>query len=208
MDTTVLVTVISCVHKQECSYEPHFQYHFTAMDLVDINFAELFPNIHEHLGMRYILYLCGIRDIPSQTRLIEYKGIELVESLADYDDQEIDKMADCNSKRTPAATRIQFGMARTKTLKAITHWVRKKNREGAECDLHEFTPGVITELIAEINDINKRDKGDLKFDYPEAFVANDYKNWIKKVMNYLDSTRMGKAGVPLSSVHRADGVKC
>jgi hypothetical protein len=36
-------------------------------------------------------------------------------------------------------------------------------------------------------------------------MANNYKNWIKKVMNYLDS-RMGKAGVPLSYVLRADGV--
>ena len=86
-----------------------FSTHSTAMDLVDIDFAGLFPDIHDHLEMRYVLHLCGIRDIPSQTRLIEYEGIELVESLADYDDQEIDKMADRNSKRTPAATRIQFG---------------------------------------------------------------------------------------------------
>ena len=39
----------------------------------------------------------------------------------------------------------------------------------------------------------KKEKGDSKLYYPDAFVANDYKNWIKKVMNYLDS-RMGKAG--------------
>ena len=182
-----------------------FSTHSTAMDLVDIDFAGLFPDIHDHLEMRYVLHLCGIRDIPSQTRLIEYEGIELVESLADYDDQEIDKMADRNSKRTPAATRIQFGMARTKVLKAILHWVRKKNREGAECDLRELNPGVITELIAEINDTSRREKSDSKLYYPDAFMANDYKNWIKKVMNYLDS-RIGKAGVPLSYVLRADGV--
>jgi hypothetical protein len=129
----------------------------------------------------------------------------LVESLADYDDQEIDKTADRNSKRTPAATRIQFGMVRTKTLKAITHWARKKNREGAECDLRELTPGVITEHIAEINDMNKKEKGDSKLYYPDVFVANAYKNWIKKVMNYLDS-RIGKAGKPLSYVLCADDV--
>ena len=177
----------------------------TAMDLVDIDFVELFPGIREHLGMRYALYLCGIRDIPSQTRLIEYEGTELVESLADYDYQEIDKMADRNSKRTPAATRIQMGMARTKTLKAITHWVHKKNRIGAGCDLRELTPGVIIELIAEITVMNKKEKGDSKLYYPDAFVANDYKNWIKKVINYLDS-RMGKAGVPLSYMLCADDV--
>ena len=46
----------------------------------------------------------------------------------------------------------------------------------------------------------KRD-GDSKLYYPEAFVATDYKNWIKKVENYLDS-RTGKSGVPLSYVIR------
>jgi hypothetical protein len=34
---------------------------------------------------------------------------------------------------------------------------------------------------------------------PYAFLATDYKNWIKRVENYLDS-RIGKAGVPLSYV--------
>ena len=37
--------------------------------------------------------------------------------------------------------------------------------------------------------------------YPDAFTENDYKNWIKKVENYLDS-RTGKSGVPLSYVIR------
>ena len=38
--------------------------------------------------------------------------------------------------------------------------------------------------------------------YPDTFVASEYKNWIKKVENYLDA-RTGKAGVPLSYVIRA-----
>jgi hypothetical protein len=46
----------------------------------------------------------------------------------------------------------------------------------------------------------KRDS-DSKLYYPETFVATDYKNWIKKVENYLDS-RTGKSGVPLSYVIR------
>ena len=166
----------------------------------------MFPDIHEHVGMRYDLCLCRFRDIPSQNRLIEYEGIELVESLANDDDKEIDKMADRNSNRIPAATRVQFGMARTKTVKAITHLVYKTNREGAKCALCELTPGVITELISEIKNANKKEKGDSKLYYPNAFVANYFKNWIKKVMNYLDS-RMGKAGESLSYVLHADGVK-
>ena len=39
----------------------------------------------------------------------------------------------------------------------------------------------------------------MKLYYPEAFNTSDYKNWIKKVTDYLDS-RKGKAGVPLSYV--------
>ena len=51
---------------------------------------------------------------------------------------------------------------------------------------------------------SKKD-GDSKLYYPEAFVATDYKNWIKKVENYLDS-RTGKSGVPLSNVIRPSDV--
>jgi len=170
------------------------------MDLVDIDFEGMFPEL-EHHGIRYVLHVCGIRDLQAQTRLIEYEGIEDVEQLAIYDDKEIDAMADRNSKRTPANTRIQFGLARTKTLKAIVHWVRKKSREGVNCDLRELTPVFINELILELNAETSKDKIDLKLYYPDAFVSNDYKNWIKKVTNYLDS-RMGKAGVPLSYVIR------
>jgi hypothetical protein len=174
------------------------------MDLVDIDFEGMFPGL-EHHGMRYVLHMCGIRDIQSQTRLIEYEGIEEVDQLAIYDDKEIESMADRNSKRTPANTRIQFGMARTKALKAIVHWIRKKSREGVTCDLRELTPAFIAELILELNAEAGKDKADLKLYYPDAFASNDYKNWIKKVTNYLDS-RMGKAGVPLSYVIRAADV--
>jgi hypothetical protein len=174
------------------------------MDLVDIDFEGMFPEMDHH-GMRYVLHMCGIRDIQAQTRLIEYEGIEEVDQLAIYDDKEIESMADRNSKRTPANTRIQFGMARTKTMKAIAHWVRKKSREGLTCDLRELTPAFIAELILELNAESGKDKTDSKLYYPDAFVPNDYKNWIKKVTNYLDS-RTGKAGVPLSYVIRAADV--
>jgi hypothetical protein len=172
------------------------------MDLVAvIDFDAMFPGVGHH-GIRYVLNKCGITDLAAQTRLIEYEGIETVEGLANFTDAEIDTMADRNSKRTPPATRVQFGMARTKALKAITHWVRKKIREGSPCDLRELTPVLISELILEINANVGKKESDSKLYYPDAFVANDYKNWIKKVSNYLDSG-MGKAGVPLSYVIRA-----
>ena len=174
------------------------------MDLEDIDFEGMFPEL-EHHGIRYVLHMCGLRDIPSQTRLIEFEGIELVADLANYTDSEIETMADRNSKRSPANARVQFGLARTKNLKAIAHWVRKKAREGLTCDLRELTPELILTLITEINANAGKKESDSKLYYPDAFVASDYKHWIKKVSNYLDS-RTGKTGVPLSYVIRATDV--
>ena len=170
------------------------------MDFDFINLDELFPNL-EHQPMRYVLHVCGLRDIPSQTRLIEFEGLEEIEELANYTDAELDTMADRNSKRSPAATRVQMGLARTKKLKAVKFWINKKLRENAACDLTELTDALIGELIREMS-LTKSDKdSDSKLYYPDAFNANDYKNWIKKVSNYLDS-RKGKSGVPLSYVIR------
>ena len=60
---------------------------------------------------------------------------------------------------------------------------------------------MMAKLIREMT-VAKTGKGsDSKLYYPEAFNAADYKNWIKKVSNYLDS-RKDKAGVPLSYVIR------
>jgi hypothetical protein len=66
---------------------------------VAVNLDKMFPDL-EHREMRYVLHVCGLRDIPSQTRLIELEGIENVEDLANYTDSEIDAMADRNSKCT------------------------------------------------------------------------------------------------------------
>ena len=107
------------------------------MDLIDIDFEGMCPGLENH-GICYVLHVCGIRDTQAQTRLIEFEGIEEVDQLAISDNKEIQTMADCNSKRTPATTRVQFGMARTKTLKAIAHWVRKKSRKRVTCDLREL----------------------------------------------------------------------
>jgi hypothetical protein len=170
----------------------------TMEPIADIDLEGMFPNLDHH-GFRYVLHVCRLRELPAQTRLIALEGIENVEDLANYTDAEIDAMADRNSKRSPANLRVNMGLARTKSLKAITHWVRKKIREGSPCDLCELTSPLIAELICEINAKAAKKDSDAKLYYPDAFTANDYKNWIKKVENYLDS-RTGKSGVPLSYV--------
>ena len=73
------------------------------MDLIDIDFEGMFPELDNH-GIRFVLHVCGIRDLQAQTRLIEYEGLEEVDQLAMYDDKEIESMADRSSKRTPANT--------------------------------------------------------------------------------------------------------
>jgi hypothetical protein len=169
------------------------------MDIpVMLNLDNMFPGL-EHQRIRYVFHVCGLRDIPSQTRLIEFEGIESVKDLANYTDSELENMADRNSKRTPVASHVQMGLQRTKTLKAITHWVCKRIREGAECDLCILNQNLIAELIMEINAAAVKKDADSKLYYPDAFSATNYKNWIKKVENYLDS-QTGKAGVPLSYV--------
>jgi hypothetical protein len=109
-------------------------------------------------------------------------------------DNEIDTMADWNSKHTPVATRVQIGLARTKTLKAIMHWVRKMIREGADCNIHKLTPALIAQLITKINATAGERDAVSKFCHPDSFSATDYKNWIEKVENDLDSST-GKSGV-------------
>ena len=131
------------------------------MEPAEIDFQAMFPDLENH-GIRYVFHMCGLRDIPSQTRLIEYEGIENVTDLANYTDAEIDTMADRNSKRTPNATRVQMGLARTKALKAITHWVRKKLREGVDCDLRELNQALIGDLIREINEKSGKKDADSK----------------------------------------------
>ena len=121
------------------------------MDPIPVDLDVMFPGL-EHQGIRYVLHVCGLRDVPSQSRLIEFEGIENVQDLANYTDAELDLMADRNSKRTPINTRVQMGLARTKALKAITHWVRKKLREGSDCNPLELNPAMIADLINEMKD--------------------------------------------------------
>ena len=140
-----------------------------------IDFHVMFPGLANH-AIRYVFYVCGLRDLPSQTRLIEFEGIDEVEDLANYTDSEIDQMADRNSKRTPVGQRVQFGLKRTKYLKAICHWVRKNVREGMPCNVLELTPALISELIQEMVATASKKDSDSKLYYPEAFSATDYKN--------------------------------
>ena len=118
-------------------YNPHLKSSVAGMNpepvINEIDFEVMFPNVDSH-AIRYVLHVCGLRDVPAQTRLIEFEGIDEVDDLANYTDAEIDQMADRNSKRSPPNQRVQFGLKRTKYLKAVCYWVRKNVRESITCD--------------------------------------------------------------------------
>lgn len=65
-----------------------------------IDLCTMFPDV-EHHGIRYVLRVCGLRDIPSQTKLIEFEDIETLEDLENYTDSEFDLISDRNFNRTP-----------------------------------------------------------------------------------------------------------
>ena len=81
--------------------------------------------------------------ITSSIRILREVRQEQVSSRSFYTqvipgDAELDAMADRNSKRSPPTHRVNMGLARTKSLKVITHWVRKKIHEGSPCDLRSL----------------------------------------------------------------------
>jgi hypothetical protein len=109
-------------------------------------------------------------------------------------------MADRSAKRSPANQRVQYGLKRTKHLKAVCHWVRRSVRGGIPCDVRKLTLAFIADLIHNLVSKAAKKDSDSTLYYPEeTFVATDCKKWIKKVENYLDS-RAGKSGVPLCYV--------
>jgi hypothetical protein len=78
---------------------------------VVIKLDVLFPGL-EHQGIRYVFHVCALRDLFSQTRLIDFEGIETVKDFANYTDTELDVMADRNSKGMLVVTRVQMKNSR------------------------------------------------------------------------------------------------
>jgi hypothetical protein len=52
--------------------------------------------------------------------LIEYERFALLEAFGDYTDTMIESMVDKNEKRTPANTRVRFGIQRVLYVKAVS----------------------------------------------------------------------------------------
>ena len=99
--------------------------------------------------MGFVLLLCGIANQQDRDRLIEFEGLGGLDEFGDYTDDEIADMAKRNETRTPANTRVHFGIARIKKMKAVAFWVRKQRREGIPVDVTNLTAAVIAHTITE-----------------------------------------------------------
>ena len=155
--------------------------------------------------MGFVLLLCGIANQQDRDRLIEFEGLGGLDEFGDYTDDEIADMAKRNETRTPANTRVHFGIARIKKMKAVAFWVRKQRREGIPVDVTNLTAAVIAHTIMEKTLSPSGSKKDEKMFEPEKFEPKRYKQWSRSMENYLDSI-LGQSGVPLSYVTRAEDV--
>ena len=67
----------------------------------------MFPGL-KHLQMHFALPVCAFHDIAAQTRLIEIEEIENISDVANHTDDQIDTMADHNTKCTPVTHHKEF----------------------------------------------------------------------------------------------------
>jgi hypothetical protein len=104
-----------------------------------------FPELDQMLTM------CDFTNAVDRARSIEYERFELLEAFGDYTDTMIKSMADKNEKRTPAATRVRFGIQRVLYVKALSFWVRKQRREGIPLSIDNLNPDVIRTMVQEMN---------------------------------------------------------
>ena len=125
--------------------------------------------------MGFVLLLCGITNQQARIRLIDYEGLGTLEEFGDYTDDEIADMAKRNEKPTPENTRVHFGIARIKKMKAVAFWVCKQRREGVPVDINNLTAAVIAKAITEKTLAPSGSKKDEKLFEPEKFDLKRYK---------------------------------
>jgi hypothetical protein len=153
-----------------------------------------------------MLTMCGFTEMIERAHLSEYERFALLDAFGDYTDTMIESMADKNEKRTPANTRVCFGIQRVLYVKVVSFWVRKQRREGIPMTIDDLNPDVITRMVQEMNleRTVEAKSGDDKLDQPDKFDPKRCVSWACSFVNYLDSLR-GKSGVPLSYILRPEG---
>jgi hypothetical protein len=155
-----------------------------------------FPDLDQMLTM------CGFTNAVEHARLIEYERFASLNAFGDYTNTMIESMANKNKKRTPAATRVHFGIQRVLYVKAVSFWwVCKQRREGIPVLIDNLNLEVIAQMVQEMNLECSMDASadDDKVGQPAKFDPKKYVSWARSFENYLDSL-CGKLGVPLSDI--------
>ena len=80
--------------------------------------------------MCYVLHVCSFCDIAAQTRLIEFDGNKNISYLANYNDDEIDSMADGNSKHTPVTQQVRMGFSQTEFESGSVSGPKENSKQG------------------------------------------------------------------------------
>ena len=70
----------------------------------------------------------GFADVNQRNSIIDEAGLNTLRDLFDVSEVDIRDMAESFSKRSPANTRIIFGMRRIKWLIAMMHWAQDFKR--------------------------------------------------------------------------------
>jgi hypothetical protein len=98
-----------------------------------------------------MLTMCGFTTAVERARLLEYERFASLDAFGDYTDTMIESMADKNEKRTPANTRVRFGIQHVLYVKAVSFWVHKQRRKGVPVLIDNLNPDVIARMVQEMN---------------------------------------------------------
>ena len=154
----------------------------------------------------------GFIDANQRNSIIDEAGLSSLRDLFDVSEVDIRDMAESFSKRSPANTRIIFGMRRIKWLIAMMHWAQDFKR----CSLVPVLDDInnadefkeVLQVSAQRATLRKTDTDQVdtisKAADPGKFKdEKKWPDWEPAFVNYL-STIPGVEGIPLSYVVRAN----
>ena len=154
----------------------------------------------------------GFADVNQRNSIIDEAGLNTLRDLFDISEVDICDIAESFSKRSPANTRIIFGMRRIKWLIAMMHWAQDFKR----CSLIPVLDDInnadefkeVLQVAAQRATLRKTDTDQVdtisKAADPGKFKdEKKWPDWEPAFVNYL-STIPGVEGVPLSYVVRAN----
>lgn len=156
--------------------------------------------------MDQILIWIGFTDAQRPRLLDEF---ETFEDLREWRDKDVSELAESFAKRTQAEGKMHFGMARTKRLKALIHWIQdfgRVSREPTIDGLDQASFRAALQVAAQRSLIRTQEAEHTDTISREAAPGKlkderQYVDWKNRFRNMLSSIQ-GVSGIPLSYVIR------